>query len=193
MTDGRSPDHPDRVRRRHGSILQAARRRERARRSVAAGTRNAIAAAAREHRADQRVHAALSRALDDELFGYFARPVPRGTFATLVRLLTGCADVRAAFDAMTRFYRLFDRHAYLKLAIDRRHATLVLDPRDREQARSIFFVHSMLLAPWRTAAWLAGRPIPLDAITLPPRFRAFAGETRYLSGARRRSYNVRRA
>src|SRR5260221_7475854 len=42
-----------------------------------------------------RFHAALSRALDDELFGYFARTVPRGAYSTLLRLLTGSTDVRA--------------------------------------------------------------------------------------------------
>jgi AraC-like DNA-binding protein len=38
----------------------------------------------------------------------------------------------------------------------------------------------MLLAAWRTAAWLVGRAIPLDEVVLPPRFRQLRGETRYL-------------
>src|SRR5438105_15081269 len=46
-----------------------------------------------------RFHATLSRALDDEVFGFFARPVPRGAYATLVRLLTGSTDVRAMLES----------------------------------------------------------------------------------------------
>src|SRR4051794_17232349 len=61
----------------------------------------------------ERFYAALGRELDDELFGYFARPVPRGAYATLLRLLTGSSDVHAALESAARFYRLFDRHRYL--------------------------------------------------------------------------------
>jgi AraC-like DNA-binding protein len=130
----------------------------------------------------ERFHVALVRATNDELFGFFASPVPRGAYAVAVRLLTGCADVTAVLDASARFYRLFDRHDYWHFAVDRRAAQLTVHPRDREQGRSIFFTHSMLLTPWRTAAWLSGRPMELEEIVLPTRFRAFRGETRYLFG-----------
>src|SRR5438105_15609554 len=43
----------------------------------------------------ERIHEVLIEANDDELFGWFARPVPAGAFATLVRSLTGCAAVAA--------------------------------------------------------------------------------------------------
>jgi len=129
-----------------------------------------------------RFHTALSRELDDEMFGYFPRPVPRGAYATLVRMLTGSADVRAMLESANRFYRLFDRHDYLQLEIARGRATLMLHARQAWQERSIFFVHSMLLASWRTAAWLVGQAIPLEEVVLPSRFRRLGGETRYLFG-----------
>jgi AraC-like DNA-binding protein len=56
----------------------------------------------------------------------------------------------------------------------------VLLPKDAEQTRSVFFVHSMLLTPWRTAGWLSGRSLPLDELWLPARFRDFAAEARYI-------------
>ncbi len=130
----------------------------------------------------ERFHTALVRDRDDELMAFFARPVPRGAYATAVQLLCGCADVGAALVAATRFYRLFDRHAYTALAIDGRRATLSLLPRDAGQARSAFFVHSMLLSSWRTAAWLAGRAIPLVEVVLPPALRALGREARFLFG-----------
>jgi AraC-like DNA-binding protein len=175
----RPADDPDRVRRRHRPPRAIAR-------ALAEASIPPRAMASRRARISiaqfERFHAALTRARDDELFGYFARPVPRGAYATLVHLLTGSADVSAVLDAAAGFYALFDRHRYFHLARERGRAALRLETRDADQARSIFFVHSMLLTPWRTAAWLAGRPIPLDAVVLPPRFRAFRGETRYLFG-----------
>src|SRR5687767_10558648 len=60
----------------------------------------------------ERYYLALRRAIDDELFGFFARKVPPGAYATLVPLLTGAVDVKAALAAAARFYRLFDRHEY---------------------------------------------------------------------------------
>jgi len=129
-----------------------------------------------------RFHDALVRALDDELVGYFARPVPRGAYATLLQLLAGTRDLHAMIEAAAAFYRLFDRHAYFELVVARGTATLTIHPRDAAQARSIFFTHSMLLSPWRTGAWLAAQAVPLREVTLPPQFRRYAGETRYLFG-----------
>jgi AraC-like DNA-binding protein len=130
----------------------------------------------------ERFHTALVRARDDELMGCFARPVPRGGYATVVQLMCGAPDVAAALAAATRFYRLFDRHAYLSLTVTARTATLALAPREPAQARSVFFVHSMLLSAWRTAAWLAGRAIPLVELRLPPALRGLAREAAFLFG-----------
>src|SRR5262249_3232187 len=117
-----------------------------------------------------------------ELFGFLRKPVPRGAYAVLVRLLTGSPDIHAALESTARFYGIFDAHRYLLLSVDGTRATLSVHPRDADQARSIFFVHGFLLTPWRTAAWLAGRYVALEEVLLPRRFRRFVGETRYLFG-----------
>jgi AraC-like DNA-binding protein len=129
-----------------------------------------------------RFHASLVRAGDDEMFGFLARPVPRGGYAMLVRLLTGAGDLAAVLDAASRFYGLFEKRSLLALAISGATATLSLDARAGRQARSVFFAQSMLLSAWRTGAWLVGRPMPLDAVVLPRRFTRYRGETRYLFG-----------
>jgi AraC-like DNA-binding protein len=163
-------------------------------RAPAATVRRALASAGLPHAALSRrrlrvspaqfegFYESMRRARDDELFGYLVRPVPPGAYATLVQLMASAADVSAALDAGARFYRLFDRHRYWSFEIGRSTATLRLLPRDAGQRDSIFFVHAMLLSAWRTAAWLAASPFALDAVQLPPRFRRYRAETRYLFG-----------
>jgi AraC-like DNA-binding protein len=126
---------------------------------------------------------ALRRATDDELFGYFERPVPVGAYASLLWLLTGMPDLALALEGMGRFYRVFDRHAYLVRGAERRLTTLTMAPRDRDQSRSIFFTHGLLLTAWRTLTWLSGRDLELAWIELPGHFRSMAQETRFLFGA----------
>ncbi len=128
-----------------------------------------------------RFHGSLVRARDDEMFGFLPRPVPRGAYAMLVRLLAGRGDLASTLDAASRFYALFARRDLLALEIARAAATLSLDAREG-QARSVFFVHAMLLSAWRTGAWLVGRAVPLDAVVLPRRFARFRSEARYLFG-----------
>jgi AraC-like DNA-binding protein len=130
----------------------------------------------------ERFFAVLRRDRDDELFGYFTRPVPSGAFATLLRLLTTYADLASCMDAGERFYRLFDRHRYWRLDTEGARSRLSVVSRDRGQARSVFFVHSMLLGPVRTLSWLAARPLPIDVLHLPPSLQRYAREARYLFG-----------
>jgi AraC-like DNA-binding protein len=125
---------------------------------------------------------ALRRANDDELFGFFERPVPVGAYASLLWLLTGMPDLAHALEGMGRFYGVFDRHPYLARGAERRLTTLTVVPRDREQARSIFFTHGLLLTVWRTLTWLSGRDLELAWIELPGHFRTMAQETRFLFG-----------
>jgi AraC-like DNA-binding protein len=127
-------------------------------------------------------HEVLRRETGDELFGYFERPVPVGAYATLLRLLTESSHLATALDGFVRFYRIFDHHPYVHVVADGRRTTVSLITRDRDQGRSIFFTHGILLTVWRTLTWLSGRDPPLDDIELPARFRSFASETRYLFG-----------
>lgn len=123
------------------------------------------------------------RVTDDEAFGYLPRPVPRGAFVVALRLMARCPDLAACIDEATAFYRLFDPAGGWALDVRDGAATVRLVWSSRAQAASIFFTHSTLLSAWRALGWLAGRALPLDGVTLPTRFRRFAGETRYLFGA----------
>jgi AraC-like DNA-binding protein len=128
------------------------------------------------------LYARAIRAHDDESLGWAARPIPRGAYAFLVRSLTGCADVAACIAQADAFYRLFEPRSGWELVVERKVATLRWHAGSAERAGSILLVHSMLLTPTRTAAWLTGQALPLAGVTLPVRFRAFAAETRFLFG-----------
>jgi len=131
----------------------------------------------------ERVYAIARDAGDDEWFGVLRAKVPRGSYAHCVRQATRCAALADFFDDANRFYALFDRgHRYWELEQGGGRAILRVRPRTRAQAESIFFVHSTLLTPWRSAIWLAGERIPLAHVGLDPRFAAFDAETRFLFG-----------
>lgn len=128
------------------------------------------------------VYRGAIRAARDESLGYATRATPPGSYAFLVRSLAHCADLAACLAQADAFYRLFEPDGGWQ--IERGPATtrmLLRLPRAAQRA-SILYVHSMLLTPGRTAAWLVGRPLPLAEVTLPVRFRAFASETRFLFG-----------
>lgn len=128
------------------------------------------------------VYRGAIRAGSDESLGYAAHATPPGSYAYLVRSLTRCTDLAACLEQADEFYRLFDPGGGWE--IERGATTTCLRlrlPRAAQRA-SILHVHGMLLTPGRTAAWLAGRSLPLAAVTLPARFRAFAEETRFLFG-----------
>ncbi len=129
-----------------------------------------------------RLHRSAVLAGCDESLGYAAHPTPPGSYAFLVRSLAHCADLGACLAQASAFYRLFDPQGGWEIAHDATLTTIRLRLRDPAQARSVLYVHSMLLTPSRTASWLAGRPLPLASLVLPERFRAFAGETRFLFG-----------
>jgi AraC-like DNA-binding protein len=127
-----------------------------------------------------RLYHVLRRSLDDEVFGFFRRPVPVGAYATLLSLLSRCSDTKDAFDAATAFYRVFDPHPYWTL--QRNPASVTLSTSDEGQASSIFFVHTMLLSLWRTLLWLTDQRAGLRGMKLDRGFATLTGETRFLFG-----------
>jgi AraC-like DNA-binding protein len=124
----------------------------------------------------------LRDALDDEMFGFFARAVPPGAYATMARLLVGVRDLRTALGHSFRFYRLFDPHPYWQLAIAGDELRLAIHPRDDGQASSAVFLYTMLLAPLRFAAWLTGQELPIRRVVLDPRLRIQAADARSAFG-----------
>jgi AraC-like DNA-binding protein len=129
-----------------------------------------------------RLHRRAVAASGDESLGYAEHRTPVGSFAFLVRSLTRCPDVAACLEQASAFYRLFDPRGGWEVDVAPATTTIRLCASGRAQAGSLFHVHGMLLTPSRTAAWLTGRSLPLGAVVLPERFRAFAAETRFLFG-----------
>jgi AraC-like DNA-binding protein len=130
-----------------------------------------------------RLYSVVRRMCGDELFGFMRRTVPPGTYAVAMRFATGCAHPLEFIESATRLYALFDEgHRYWRVTRQGRVATLAVDFREPSQEKSIFFVHSMLLTPWRSAVWLVGQPIPLTSVRIDPAFRDLRGETIFLFG-----------
>lgn len=130
----------------------------------------------------ERVYRGALRAGGDEAFGYLSRAVPRGASAFVLRAMTRCADLATCLEEHRTFYALFEPAGGWVLEERGGQATVRLLTATRAQATSVFYVHTALLAGWRAAGWLAGRALPLDAVTMPARFARFAPETRYLFG-----------
>jgi AraC-like DNA-binding protein len=118
----------------------------------------------------------------DESLGYATYRTPPGSYAFLVRALASCTDLATCLAQADRFYRLFEPAGGWQIEIERTTTRMQLRLPSAAQRASILYVHSMLLTPGRTAAWLVGRPLPLAEVTLPERFRIFASETRFLFG-----------
>jgi AraC-like DNA-binding protein len=151
----------------------------------AAGIDPALARSPRLRLTSERFVAAyttLRAAIADELFGFFARPIPIGSYATLARLVVGSRDVASALDNGFRFYRLFDPHRYWEIAVVGDEARLAVHPRDDGQAASAVFVYTMLLSPVRLAAWLVGHELPIRRVVLDPRLRRHAADARFAFG-----------
>lgn len=124
----------------------------------------------------------LGRANDDELYGAFRRPVPRGTYATLVRMMTGYSTLRQTLDAANELYGLFDQHRPWTIEVSQGSCTLRLRPRTRAQRSSLLYNHTLLLTPWRTGMWLCKEHYPMQEVVLHQSFQAYEAESRYLFG-----------
>ncbi len=130
----------------------------------------------------ERLHHFVVRARDDEVHGLLRRPVPRGTFASFVRLATQLPTVRSLLIAGNEIYGLFDRGAPWTVETGQSDVVLGLAARRGPQTESLLFTLTMLLSPWRTSAWLCGESLSLLEVGLDRRFGAFTSEARYLFG-----------
>lgn len=124
----------------------------------------------------------LRKSLDDEMFGWLARPVPPGAWATQMALLTACADIETAIWMGRRFYQVFDRHDYWQVVRRGKEVELCVVPKHDWQCESVFFAHAMLLTPLREYEWLCECLIPVTDLVLPDRVRPFDSETREMFG-----------
>ncbi|SDY40057.1 AraC family transcriptional regulator [Pseudomonas sp. NFIX28] len=118
----------------------------------------------------------------DEAFGFFARPVPPGSFEQLLRLLVHLPTLADAFDEAARFYKLFDDAPPWRLERGAKTARLLLTPRPGAQTDSVLWPHMLLLALWHSGSWLVGETLPLRRIVLPQALSSFTAQTRFLFG-----------
>ncbi len=128
----------------------------------------------------QVVYDLVARDTDDELCALFRRPVPRGTYAIYVRLAARARDLGGALATAVDLYGLFDTHAPWSITTRGGVATIALRPRTRRQRESLLYTHMMLLAPWRTACWLANESLELAELRLPSHLHEYAREAQYL-------------
>src|SRR5262249_9104571 len=85
------------------------------------------------------VYETIVRETEDELFGAMRKPVPRGSYATLVRMLTRVRDIAMALDATIDFFTLFDGHAPWRIEIAAGAVVLSLAPRTATQSSALLF------------------------------------------------------
>jgi AraC-like DNA-binding protein len=111
---------------------------------------------------------AAVEALEDEAFGLFSRPLPRGAFEFLARGALGSADLAEALDRMSRFLRV----ALPDLALEVTGRALVI--RDRpglwrtaNDPRRVFALEWLLRWVHGVACWLAARPLALAEVRFP--------------------------
>lgn len=131
----------------------------------------------------ERAYGHVCRACDDEGFGYFRHPIPRGTYAVAIWLATGVRRLSGFFEASSRLYGLFDGHHRIwSVTREGERALVRVTWRTDAQARSVFLVHLMLVTPMRSAAWLVGEHVPARAVRLDPRFVPYRSQTAFLFG-----------
>lgn len=113
--------------------------------------------------------------LDDEGFGLFPAPVPRGTFEFLCRSVLSSATLGEALDRAARFLRLVIPDLAVSTAREGPQALLEIRELRPLQARPddprrVFAFEWLLRLLHGLACWLAARAIPLEAVAFP--FRA---------------------
>ena len=108
---------------------------------------------------------AVVDALDDEGFGLFSRPVPRGSFEFLVRGALGSAHLAEALARISRFLAL----VLPDLAVEIAGPCLVIRERIplRPMAGRVFAYEWLLRLVHGVACWLVARPLALVEVTFP--------------------------
>ena len=111
-------------------------------------------------------------ALDDEGFGLFPHPIPRGTFEFLCRSLIGSRDLGEALERAARFLPLVLPD--MRITIDRKRATAELEIAEarplRAQAadpRRVFAFEWLLRVLHGVSCWLVARSLPLERVRFP--------------------------
>ena len=125
------------------------------------------------------LHHAVIRRSDDEMFGLFARALPRGTFAALIEVLVRVRTMNDAICATVSMYRVFSRRPAWAIEVDGGRATIALTA---IRPATPLYVHISVHMVHRAFEWLAGVPVPVRRVELHRDLAAFATQTETLLG-----------
>lgn len=102
----------------------------------------------------------LTDRLDDDLLGFLARPLRRGSFALIVRSVAGEDTLERAMRRAARTFGLLQTELALEFVQAGSLAGMTLRFIDPSAARLLFLHELMLRIFWRLFAWLAGGKLP---------------------------------
>ena len=119
-----------------------------------------------------RVYELIVEELDDEGFGIFNKPLPRGSMELLFRALCSSADLREAIGRASRYLRILLPEMSVMLAIQQESGCLVIRQRGSfaqglPEAGRIFAYEWLLRHLHGYFCWLVNRGIALDRVEFP--------------------------
>ena len=112
----------------------------------------------------------INERLDDEAFGLFSRPLRRGTFEFLCRGALSAATLDEAFERVARFLRIVLDDLEVEVQRAGASALLVISqerPLPVGEPGRVFAFEWLLRMIHGLAAWLIGKPLPLDEVAFP--------------------------
>ena len=153
-------------------MLSAIAARDRAKLLDAAGVRLASADARVPLNDYAALYNVVVAALDDEGFGLFPHPIPRGTFEFLCRSLIGSRDLGEALDRAARFFRLVLPELRVTIERKRSSAEIAIAETRRLRAyegdpRRVFAFEWLLRVLHGVSCWLVARALPLERVRFP--------------------------
>lgn len=104
--------------------------------------------------------------LQDEMLGYYERPLPPGTFAVACRSLIHSRSLSIALKRYCQFYRLVDRGMIPDLSQDSDYARIGITPVTPSYDYDIYAYEATLYYIHRLMSWLCQYHIPLQQVNL---------------------------
>ena len=104
----------------------------------------------------------LTHQLDDEILGFLARPLRRGSFALIVRSSLGAATLESAMRRAARTFRLLQDEVLLETVRDGALAGWAVRFVDPAIPRPNFLPELLLRVLWRYLSWLVAGEISLS-------------------------------
>ncbi|MET0379649.1 MAG: AraC family transcriptional regulator [Spongiibacteraceae bacterium] len=131
------------------------------------------------------LHTNTVAAMQDELVGYGAAPLPVGSWAMMCHAVISCENLGHALSRFGRFYGLFDIGCGFELIPGSETLTLRLLPKDPAAPMAAYPVENFLFNIYRLSCWLIQAHVPLIAanFTYAPPEQAAEYRLLWLGGA----------